>query len=346
MSLSNLIGTNIELFGSELEQRIKEASAECEPAWRSVDMTKPSISIWKVEKFKLIVTKPADHGTFYEGDSYVIMAISLDSSNRLHYNVHFWLGNKTTSDEMGTAAYKTVELDTYLHGKAVQHRETQDNESDLFRSYFPQGIIYKLGGTNSGFKKVIPYSYDDYSPLLFKVHDNSVIQIPVDLSLVNQDDAFVLDMGLMVYVYRGPSATHKEGLLAKYHAQNIKNSRHNCFTIDLIASEDKHSYDSFTHLISGYSNGSQGVKRLTRISETDDKIIMTELSGPITYRSFDTNDTFLFETLHTTFVWVGKNSDHSELLAAWSLAFKVTERSSAITLVKEGQEPESFMICF
>lgn len=32
-------------------------------------------------------------------------------SNELFYNLHFWLGEETTQDEAGTAAYKTVELD-------------------------------------------------------------------------------------------------------------------------------------------------------------------------------------------------------------------------------------------
>jgi gelsolin len=41
-------------------------------------------------------------------------------------------------DEYGTAAYKTVELDTYLNDKAIQHREVQNHESDLFKSYFEE----------------------------------------------------------------------------------------------------------------------------------------------------------------------------------------------------------------
>ena len=41
----------------------------------------------------------------------------------LEYDVHFWIGKYSTQDEYGTAAYKTVELDTYHNDKPVQHRE-------------------------------------------------------------------------------------------------------------------------------------------------------------------------------------------------------------------------------
>ena len=42
---------------------------------------------------------------------------------KLSYDVHFWIGRHSSQDEYGTAAYKTVELDDKLGGRAVQHRE-------------------------------------------------------------------------------------------------------------------------------------------------------------------------------------------------------------------------------
>ena len=42
----------------------------------------------------------------------------------------------TTKDEYGTAAYKTCEIDAILDDAAVQHREVQNHESQLFKDYF------------------------------------------------------------------------------------------------------------------------------------------------------------------------------------------------------------------
>jgi len=60
--------------------------------------------------------------------------------------------NKQTTTK-GTAAYKTVELDSYLDCKATQHREVQGHESKLFLSYFDVFEILQ-GGIDSGYRHV------------------------------------------------------------------------------------------------------------------------------------------------------------------------------------------------
>lgn len=65
-----------------------------------------------------------------------------DVKGRLEIHIHFWLGSKTSKDESTIAAYKCVELDTYLGGAPVQHREIQNKESARFRGYFKKGIRY------------------------------------------------------------------------------------------------------------------------------------------------------------------------------------------------------------
>ena len=64
-------------------------------------------------------------------------------------------------DEYGTAAYKTVELDTFLDGVPVQHREVQNHESDLFKTYFPAitYVVFVMGVFNTTFNNMSVISW-------------------------------------------------------------------------------------------------------------------------------------------------------------------------------------------
>jgi villin 1 len=63
------------------------------------------------------------------------------TSSTLSYDIHYWIGQDSSQDEQGAAAIYTTQMDDYLKGRAVQHREVQGNESETFRSYFKQGLV-------------------------------------------------------------------------------------------------------------------------------------------------------------------------------------------------------------
>lgn len=56
-------------------------------------------------------------------------------------DIHYWIGNSSSQDEQGAAAIYVTQLDEYLGGSPVQHREVQGNESPRFRSYFKNGLM-------------------------------------------------------------------------------------------------------------------------------------------------------------------------------------------------------------
>ena len=136
--------TNMSLFGSDIEKKCKEAAADSEPQWDGAGV-KPGLQIWRIEQFRVKPWPKSKYGRFHVGDSYIILNTYVKepevNPDKLAWDVHFWIGSESTQDEYGTAAYKTVELDDSLRGAAIQHREVQEAESQLFLGYFgvPRG---------------------------------------------------------------------------------------------------------------------------------------------------------------------------------------------------------------
>ena len=90
-----------------------------------------------------------DHGHFYEGDSYICLKTVETKSGGFNWDIFFWLGKDSSQDEQAVAAYKTVELDDLLDGRASHHREVMGAESEAFKAHFDHKLKYVAGGAPS-----------------------------------------------------------------------------------------------------------------------------------------------------------------------------------------------------
>lgn len=55
-----------------------------------------------------------------------------------------FLGEKSSRDEQVACAMLATQLDNFLGGDPVQHRQVQGYESPEFMNLFPRGVSYKV----------------------------------------------------------------------------------------------------------------------------------------------------------------------------------------------------------
>ncbi|XP_059539394.1 advillin isoform X1 [Myotis daubentonii] len=209
----------------------------------------PGIITWRIEKMELALVPLSAHGSFYEGDCYVILS-TRRAGSLLSQDVHFWIGKDSSQDEQSCAAIYATQLDDYLGGRPVQHREVQHHESDTFRGYFKQGIIYKRGGVASGMKHVETNTYDverllhvkgkrniratEVSPPTLSgpraslpgaqgfLLNNVYLQVEMSWDSFNRGDVFLLDLGKVIIQWNGPESNSGERLKAMLLAKDIR----------------------------------------------------------------------------------------------------------------------------
>ncbi|XP_019513203.1 PREDICTED: advillin isoform X1 [Hipposideros armiger] len=182
----------------------------------------PGIITWRIEKMELALVPLSAHGNFYEGDCYVILSTRRVGS-LLSQDIHFWIGKDSSHEEQSCAAIYTTQLDDYLGGSPVQHREVQYHESDTFRGYFKQGIIYKKGGVASGMKHVETNTYDVKRLLHVKGKRNiRATEVEMSWDSFNRGDVFLLDLGKVIIQWNGPESNSGERLKAMLLAKDIR----------------------------------------------------------------------------------------------------------------------------
>jgi gelsolin len=346
--------SNMALFGSDIEKNVKKESAETEPAWNGSGK-KVGVEVWRINQFKVERWPKEDNGSFFDGDSYIILnTYKSPEGDTLLYDLHFWIGAHSTQDEYGTAAYKTVELDTFHDDKPIQHREVMGYESELFKSYFPEMVILK-GGVASGFRKVekvVP------QPRLFHFHGDKkhieMRQIGLKRSNLDSSDVFILDLGNTIYQWNGHTSNKDERFKATQYLQQLRSDRCGRANVEVLDGDIEEDHDFWTHLDKSSEKDTHSEfpsdlpTQLFRLSdETGGKLVFQQVNAnPVTRDCFDSADVFIYAKPDHCYVWIGSGASVAERKNAFQYAHNYLSGTAnpvrPVTVVKDGQEPAGF----
>ncbi|KAL4864479.1 hypothetical protein BDV12DRAFT_176156 [Aspergillus spectabilis] len=356
--------SNVELIGSDLDHRVKHNSALTEPAWNNGKVGQEAgLLIWRIENFQVIPWPKERTGEFCDGDSYLVLSSSHLDDDKLRHDIFFWLGNKTTQDEAGTAAYKAVELDEFLHGAATQHREVQDHPSEDFTSLFRR-ITIRSGGVATGFTHVEEEKPKEVTTLLrvFKhpgagrIDSIIVYEVEPTWKSLDDDDVFILDKGEKIWVWQGKNCSPIEKAKAAQVVNDMTLAKHidvevlsrhesrSKVIVDLLGGRDVvQATFKAPRPISLSRRAQESVeshpRKLFRLSDASGELSfdLVKDGGRVRRSDFDGNDVFLYDVGNRLWVWQGLGASQREK----SLWIKVAQ---AYVRHLQAQEPDVYMI--
>ncbi|XP_065178188.1 gelsolin-like protein 2 [Sycon ciliatum] len=344
--------SNLSIVGTDLERNVKKASAETEQAWQGAGKDVGQ-QIWRIEKFKVVPWNQDNYGSFYSGDSYIILN-TYREGEELKHNLHFWIGRHSTSDEYATAAYKAVELDTFLNDKPIQYREVHGNESELFKGYFREMQIWS-GGIDSGFRHVEPKTYQTRLMHFEGTRKNIVVK-EIDLlkSNVSTNDVYILDQGLTIYLWSGSNSNKDKRLKASQFVTQLKTQRGKAQSEFLDEAHTPQTHPFWQALPEGEpkqvfeSDSKTFVPVLLRLSDASGGLEMTKIAeGQRFERSrLDSNDVFILDDGTQIFVWIGREASSGESSKAIEYGHNYAKETKhpfvPILRIVEGQHVGSF----
>jgi len=321
----NFADSNIANLGTDLEKKVKAAASQKEPAWDNAGK-EVALLVWRIEKFHVKAWPKDKYGTLYSGDAYILLnTYKKKDTDQLASDIHFWLGKYCSQDEAGTAAYKTVELDDRLGGKAPQHRETQGNESSLFLSYFKDHLVLLEGGIESGFKHVEP---EKYEPRLIHMRGKKRVrmtQVELKSSSLNSQDIFVLDQGLTIYQWNGAKSGHLERAKAAQYSTALESERNGMAKIIVV--DESSTPEEFWKAIGGKGpiaatdpnplppdDVNVNSKIMWKVSDHTGTMDFVEVAKAhnIKRNLLDSKEVFILDVGAEIFAWIGKSAPVEE----------------------------------
>uniref|UniRef100_A0A668TMF9 HP domain-containing protein n=1 Tax=Oreochromis aureus TaxID=47969 RepID=A0A668TMF9_OREAU len=320
---------------------------------------------------ELVQVPEKSYGSFFEGDCYVLL-FTQKVGNSLSYNIHYWIGSQSTQDEQGSAAIYTVQLDEFLGSSPVQYREVQDHESDTFKGYFKQGIIYKKGGVASGMRHTETNTYD-VKRLLHVKGNKRVIAKEVEMSWksFNLSDVFLLDLGKTIIQWNGPKSNRQERLKGMLLAQDIRDrERGGRAEIRVVEGDAESSSPQAMELMTetlgertvalkdgppdeAVDQEQKGQLTLYQVSDADGQMKVTEVATrPLVQDLLTHDDCYILDQGGVKiFVWKGKKANKEERQAAMTRALDFIKAknypiTTNVETVNDGAESALFKQLF
>jgi gelsolin len=261
-----------------------------------------------------------------------------------------------------------VEADEKIGGAAVQHRETEGHESQLFTSYFGKNLKYLSGGADSGFTHVEP-TVDEPHLYMVKGTDKSMslTQVPLNKSSLNDGDSFVLFANNeKVWVWHGSAANPDEKARANTLGENMC-SRGTVVTLEHGTNDDDEAFWTYlgtSGTIGAAAGGDETVQEFTPLlfklgNEPAEQVAKGEpvkfgfgkSHSKIDKSALSSSDVFLLDAGWEIFVWIGPDAALKEKTSAvaWADKYCLGDSRTAdlpLSLVKAGYEPSDFSAHF
>ncbi|XP_075611880.1 villin-1 [Balearica regulorum gibbericeps] len=337
---------------------------------KTLNKTTPGLQIWRIENMEMVPVPTKSYGNFYEGDCYVLLSTRKTGSG-FSYDIHYWLGKDSSQDEQGAAAIYTTQLDDHLGTVAVQHREVQGYESETFRAYFKQGLIYKKGGVASGMKHVETNTYNIQRLLHVKGKKNvTAAEVEMSWKSFNRGDVFLLDLGQLIIQWNGPESNRNERLKAMTLAKDIRDrERGGRAKVGVVDGEDEGTSPGLMQVLTHVLGEKTDIKAATPDDKVDQNLQsslklyhLSNASGNLVIQEVAirplTQDMLLHEDCYILdqgglkiFVWKGKNANKEEKQQAMSRALGFIKAknypvSTSVETENDGSESTIFRQLF
>jgi len=296
-----------------------------------IDDGSGTIQAWRIENFEKVKIDDIQVGQFYDGDSYIILyTYKIPPSTTDQHISYFWQGRYSTTDEKGTSAILTRELDEEMESKPVHVRVTQGKEPSHFRSIFRAPMIIHSGGVASGFRNVDKADNENPDTDGFRLYlvrgtraDNTYgFAISEKASSLNSAACLVVSTGTNIAsVWKGSRCDDFEYEAALEIAQ-ILSSDSDHTEISTVNEGDES--DEFWSALGG--KGEYASLKPEEEAPSDPRLFhvtdaytgtgvtnVTEISKPFTQVDLVYDDVMILDVGTTIYVWIGLGANDDEI---------------------------------